>query len=504
MGETLFRIEHVSKSFPGTRVLDDINIELKKGSVHAIVGENGAGKSTLMNVIYGVYQDYEGKLFWEGNEVNFKSPIDAQNCGIAMVHQENSLIPYLSVMDNIYLGHYPKKGGIVNKKLLREQTLELMEELKIDEISPDDKVVNLSVAKKQLVEIIKALSLNAQMLMLDEPTAALTTKETKYLMDIIDTLRNRGVAMIYVSHRLEEVFEVADEISVLRDGCMIVNVPKEEFDYNEIVYHMVGRKLEDQIALVEDCRNLSESEEVLRVEHLSRRDELEDITFSAKKGEILGFGGLVGAGRSELLEALFGFDPYTSGEIYLNGEKTEIKKPQDAINNGFGLVPEERKLKGIFAGLSLKDNINVVSYKDLKNGSLINKSKENNSAEHWVEQLEIRTTNIKKLVGELSGGNQQKVIVARWLRTNPTILMMDEPTHGIDVGAKEDIYGIIQNLAQQGTTVLLVSSEMQELIRLSDRVVVMREGKMQGILEKRDLTQEKIMHLAMGESKLMQ
>lgn len=498
MGDLLFKVEHLSKSFPGVRVLDDINIELKKGSIHAIVGENGAGKSTFMNIVFGVYQDYQGKMFWKGKEVQFDSPIAAQSCGIAMVHQENSLIPYLSVMDNIYLGHYPKKGFFIDKRRLREKVVELLRELKIEGINPDTKVINLSVAQKQLVEIVKALSQNAELLMMDEPTAALTTKETKYLMNIINTLRKKGVSIVYVSHRLEEVFNISDELSVLRDGCMIVNIAKEKFDYDDVIYHMIGRKLEESNIVRKDNRNLEKNDEILRIEHLNRRNELIDISFDVKQGEILGFGGLVGAGRSELLEAIFGYEPYTSGAIYIKGERVVIQNTQDAVRCGMALVPEERKVKGIFAGLSVMENINVVSYRDLKDGKIISKAKENNSAEAYVNELKVRTTSVKKLVGQLSGGNQQKIILSRWLRMKPKILMLDEPTHGVDIGAKEDIYGIIRNLAQQGTTILLVSSEMQELIRLSDRVIIMREGKVQGTLNKKELSQEKIMHYAMG------
>lgn len=501
MDDVLFTVQHVSKSFPGVKVLDDINMELKKGSVHAIVGENGAGKSTFMNVVFGVYQDYEGKMLWEGKEVHFNSPLDAKLQGIAMVHQENSLIPYLSVMDNIYLGHYPKKGRIIDKRKLKKQVLELMGELKIETIEPEVQVSSLSAAQKQLVEIIKALSQNAKLLMLDEPTAALTSKETEYLMDIIETLRKKGVAIVYVSHRLEEVFRIADEISVLRDGCMIVNIPKEQFDYDRVVFHMIGRNLEESDSTAEDQRDMDNSREILRVEHLSRRGELHDISFSVKKGEILGFGGLVGAGRSELLEAVFGYDPYTSGEIYIHGKAVSIRSTQDAIRHGMALVPEERKVKGIFPGLSVMENINAVSYGTLKNGLLISRKKEQNSAETYVGKLRIRTTSVMKQVGQLSGGNQQKAILSRWLRMNPQILMLDEPTHGIDIGAKEDIYRIIRDLARQGTTILLISSEMQELIRLSDRVVIMREGRIQGSLEKSEISQDGIMRLAMGQKR---
>ncbi len=496
MKDVILSVQHLSKSFPGTKVLDDINIDFRRGAVHAICGENGAGKSTFMNIIFGVYQDYSGTLLWEGKEIKFGSPLEAEAAGIAMVHQENSLIPYLSVMDNIFLGHYPKKGFFIDKKALKEKAVKLLDELGITGIAPEKIVNTLSVAQKQLVEIIKALSLDAKLLMLDEPTASLTLKETEYLMDIIRQLREKGVAIVYVSHRLEEVFDLADEISVLRDGQMVKHLDRTQFNYDEVVYHMIGRKLQDFDREGEDNRDLLHSGEVLRVENLCRKDELRDISFSARKGEVLGFGGLVGAGRSELMEALFGFDRYTSGKVYIDGKEVEIRSPKQAIREGLALVPEERKQKGIIACLSVMENINVVSYKDLKNGRLISRQKERKSAQEYVGSLRIRTSSIMKRIGQLSGGNQQKAILARWLRMKPKILILDEPTHGIDIGAKEDIYKMIRSLAQEGTTILLISSEMGELIRLSDRVIVMREGEVKGCLDKHEMSQESIMKLA--------
>jgi len=496
MTDVILSVQHLSKSFPGVKVLNDINIDFRKGTVHAIVGENGAGKSTFMNIVFGVYTDFNGKMILDGKETKFASPMEAQHSGIAMVHQENSLIPYLSVMDNIFLGHYPKKGFFIDKSTLRKKTDVLLGELNIKEITPDSIVDRLSVAQRQLVEIVKALSLDARLLMLDEPTASLTITESQHLMRVISQLREKGVAIVYVSHKLDEVFEIADEISVLRDGEMIRHLDKAEFDHDQVVYYMIGRKLQEYDSSEKGSGDFTARKEIIRVEHLSRRNELHDISFSAKEGEILGFGGLVGAGRSELMEAIFGFDRYSSGEIFIGSKKVEITNPVHAIENGIALVPEERKQKGIFARLSIMENINVVSYKNLKNGRLISSRKERDSAEKYVEDLRIRTTSIMKMLGQLSGGNQQKVILARWLRLSPKILILDEPTHGIDIGAKEEIYKIIRQLASEGTTILLVSSEMDELIRLSDRVVVMREGYLKGILERDELSQTNIMKLA--------
>lgn len=495
----VFEVEHISKSFPGVKVLDDINIRFEAGKVHAIVGENGAGKSTFMNIVFGVYQDYEGKLLWEGQEVRFSSPIAAQAKGIAMVHQENSLIPDLSVMDNIYLGRCPKKGIFIDRGALRKKVVDLMRELKITSIAPEQKVVRLSVAQKQLIEIIKALSLDAKFLMLDEPTAALTAKETEYLMDILESLKKKGVAVVYVSHRLEEVFSIADEISVLRDGRMIRHMDKPEFDYSNVIHHMIGRDLGSYAGNREE-KDLSRAETVLEVRGLGCRKLFSGVSFTARRGEVVGFGGLVGAGRSELMEAIFGFIPATEGQILVKGKEVRIRHPSDAVKAGLGMVPEERKEKGIFAGLSVMNNINVVSYAGLKRGGLIVKKQERDSAEQYVEKLRIRTTGVTKLVGQLSGGNQQKCVVSRWLRMNPDILILDEPTHGIDIGAKEDIYQIIRDLARAGVTVLLISSEMPELIRLSDRVVVMCEGRQKAILEGDEITQDSIMRYAMRQA----
>ncbi len=498
----LLRVEHISKSFPGVKVLNDINIDFRKGEVHAILGENGAGKSTLMNILFGYYRAEEGSLIWEGKKVSLHSPLEAQHIGISMIHQENSLVPYLSVMDNIYLGHYPKNGAFIDKRKLRENAVDLLRELEVPDIGPDTPVEKLSVAQKQLVEIVKALSLKPKLLMMDEPTAALTAKETHTLMNIIGKLRREGTAIVYVSHRMEEVFEVADKITVLRDGVMIKTVDKTDIDIDEAVRLMVGRDLENQMSSMEkrDPASIS-SEVILEVRGLSRKNKFEDISFAARKGEILGFGGLVGAERSELMESIFGFDKIDSGEVLIKGRAVQIKSPYDAARYKLALVPEERKVKGLFPDLSVGDNINIASYKKLKKGKLIDKKLETEAAQRYVEKLNIKTTNTRKRIGDLSGGNQQKAVLSRWLQTEPEILILDEPTHGIDVGAKAEIYGIIRDLADQGITILLISSELPELLMLSDRIVVMSMGKISGIVEPQDYSEENIMMHATGQKK---
>ncbi len=498
----LLKVEHISKSFPGVKVLNDINIDFHKGEVHAILGENGAGKSTLMNILFGYYHAEEGSLIWNGEQVKLQSPIEAQHMGIAMIHQENSLIPFLSVMDNIYLGHYPKRGTFINKRELRKNAVALLNELDIPEIGPDTAVDKLSVAQKQLIEIVKALSLKPRLLMMDEPTAALTAKETRTLMGIIEKLKRDGVSIVYVSHRMEEVFEVSDKITVLRDGRMIKTAARDELSIDEAVKLMVGRDLEEQLAGAEKRSPEDIGDEVvLEVKELSRKGKFQNISFTARRGEILGFGGLVGAGRSELMESIFGFDKTDGGQLLLNGSAVHIRSPYDAVKNRLALVPEERKVKGLFPDLSVADNINMSSYRALKKGKLINKKLESDSAQKYVQELNIKTTNIKKRIGELSGGNQQKAILSRWLRTNPEILILDEPTHGIDVGAKAEIYRIIRNLAKQGITILLISSELPELLMLSDRIVVMSMGSITGIIEPHEYSEENVMLFATGQRK---
>lgn len=492
------RVEGVSKSFSGVRVLEDINISFNKGNVHALLGENGAGKSTFMNILFGYYQADGGKIFIEDKATKIASPIDAQKKYIAMIHQENSLIPYLSVMYNIYIGHYPKKGGLIDKHKLYQNTKTLLDELQVD-IDPNTPIDSLSVAQKQLIEIVKALSLHPRLILMDEPTASLTEKEAGTLMHIIDKLKKDGVAILYVSHRMEEVFKIADEITVLRDGKLIKTAKRGEIDVDDAVKLMVGRDLSSQMEMIAQLGNKTLNNEIiLEVENLSKKGKFENVSFIAHKGEILGFGGLVGAGRSELMEALFGYIPADRGKIFIHGKEVCIKKPYQALENKISLVPEERKEKGILAIMSVKDNINIANYKNCKKGGLLRSKLENNLAEKYVESLSIKTNSIRKSIGNLSGGNQQKVILARWLSTEPEILILDEPTHGIDVGAKADIYKIIKDLSAKGITILLISSDMPELLLLSDRIIVMGRGKINGEIDRKEATEESIMRCAIN------
>lgn len=495
---TILSVKNVSKYFPGVRALEDVSVDFFEGEVHALTGENGAGKSTLMNLLFGVFLQDNGTFSIDGKDVTFHSPNDAMRHGIAMIHQENSLIPEMTVMENIYLGRMPKKRGFVDSKLLRKQTVDLMGLLKTVGIDPKTKVAHYSVAQKQMIEILKALSLKPRILMMDEPTAALTASEAENLMKIIKMLRDSGTCIIYVSHRLEEVFEISDRITILRDGRWVSTTDKNHVTQDEVIAAMVGRDLSHQISLMQDYEATNvRSQVLLEVKNLTSSRRFHDVSFELYEGEILGLAGLVGAGRSELVESIFGCEPYQSGDIIYQGKKLSINHPQDAIEHGIGLVPEDRKLKGLFLGLNVRENINIANYSKLRGRTgLISKSKEDQLAMQSVTSLRIRTPSIFKRIRELSGGNQQKAIIARWLNMKPNILILDEPTHGIDVGAKAEIYALIRDLTAKGISIILVSSEMPELIMLSDRVAVMSNGRIRGILNRAELSQEKIMSLA--------
>lgn len=495
----LLRLEGICKSFPGVQVLKNINLVFRRGSVHALMGENGAGKSTLMNIVFGYHHPDSGKLILNGEKTSIADPLDAQTKGIAMIHQENSLIPYLSVMNNIFLGNYPRKGPMIDEGRLKEETQKLLADLEIEGIKPTTLVENLSVAQKQLVEIAKALSRKPTLLMMDEPTATLTDKETTTLLKIIARLKKEGVAIVYVSHRIEEVFSVADEITVLRDGEVITHQAVKDIAIDEAVKLMVGRDLGNQLRRVKDGSERKHSEEiVLEVRNLNSSGKFHNISFQLKRGEVLGFGGLVGAGRTEVVEAVFGYAPADSGEIIIHGKKVDIRHPHDAISHAMAMIPEERKVKGLFGVLDVKENINVVSYKKHMRRGLISKKLEEKAAWDYVHALSIKTPTIYKKAGNLSGGNQQKVILSRWLQTNPEILILDEPTHGIDVGTKAEIYRMIHELTDKGMSIILISSELPELMTLSDEIAVMCQGTIRKILPTEEATEENIMLYATG------
>ena len=453
-----------------------------------------------MNIMFGVYQPNKGKIIWKGNEINFKNPLEAQNRGIGMVHQENSLFPYLDVQNNIFMGHYPKSGPLIKKNEVKKKTVELLKELHITGINPSTAVSNLGVADKQLIEIIKALSHHPDFIMFDEPTAALTTKETENLMRIIRKLKENGVGIVYVSHRLDEIFELSDTVTILRDGNHIITGPIKEFNIDKVVEYMVGRKLDDQMHRLKKNKTATQNNEtVLEVKNLTKKGTFENVSFELKKGEVLGFAGLVGAGRSEVMEAIFGNVPADSGEIFIEGKKMKITHPKTAVEAGIGFIPEERKVKALFLDLTVKDNIIMATLKNCISRILLSRKKERETAEDAVKQLDIKTPSINQTAVNLSGGNQQKTIISRWLLSKPKILLLDEPTHGIDVGAKADIYSIIDKLTDEGVSVILVSSELPELLLMSDRIAVMYHRKMVGLFNREEFSQEKIMYYATGQ-----
>lgn len=495
----LLQLRGVNKYFPGVQALKNVSLSFERGKVHALLGENGAGKSTMMNIIFGYCSLDDGEIFYDGDLIEANSPVIAQERGISMVHQEDSLVPYLSVMNNIYLGHYPKKMALIDEVALKNDTQNLLNQLDIVEVKPTEIVENLGAAQKQLIEIAKALSRRPKLLMMDEPTASLTEKEVSILKNIIQQLKKENVAVIYVSHRIEEVFEIADEVTILRDGEVVTNRKIDDITIDEAVKLMVGRDLSVQRSSVwESTRCLPGDEVVLKVENLSSQGKFWDVSFSLRKGEILGLSGLVGAGRTELLEAIFGCDGNKKGDIYVGEDKANINQTSDAIRFGMAMIPEDRKRQGLFSMLSVSENVNIVSYHKLKKYGFINKALEARAACQCVKMLDIRTPSINTLVSNLSGGNQQKAILARWLQTEPSILLLDEPTHGIDVGAKAEIYRIIRQLASEGMSIIIASSELPELINLCDELIVMHKGTIRAKFSAEEFSEEKIIPYQMG------
>ena len=489
------KINHVTKHFPGVIALNDINFDIKKGEVHAIVGENGAGKSTLMNVLSGVYPADEGHVEFEGKQVHFKEPKEAQDAGIAMIHQELSLSPHMTAYENVFEGRMLKnKVGLIDRRAMIDACTKFLENLGVGHINPKSLVKQLSVSEMQLLEIAKAISLNSKMLIMDEPTSSLTNAEIVFLMSIIKKLKDEGVSILYISHKLEEIMEIADRITVLRDGQYIDTRNKTDIDISTMIAMMVGRDF-DQTAHREFIRDYSDKTPILEVENLSDfAGKVKDVSFKLYKGEVLGLTGLVGAGRTELLQTIFGANKAKAGTIKINGETVAINGTIDAIKHGMGLIPEGRKVQGLFLKMSVKDNMMSVYLKELCNAmKLIDKTKVNDIANEYVEKLNIKTPSLGQYVNNLSGGNQQKVIVARWLMNQPTILFMDEPTHGIDVGAKSEIYRIIDDLSKAGVSVVLLSSELPEVLSLCDRIMIMHHGELRVILAHDEADQVKIM-----------
>ena len=488
----------ISKSFPGVKALDDVSVDVRPGSVHALMGENGAGKSTLMKCLFGIYEPDEGDIVLAGRKVAFSGTKQALDAGISMIHQELHPIPFRSVMEYIWLGRYPTRGfgpfQFVNSKKMYRDSKKLFDDLQI-EIDPKVWVKNLSVSKIQSMEIARAVSYNAKVIIMDEPTSSLTENEVKHLFKIIRKLRDEGRAIIYISHKMEEILEIADEVTIMRDGKVVGTYPSGELTTDLIIKRMVGRDLTNRFPPRENVPG----EVVFKVEGFTSASprSFRDVSFELRKGEILGLGGLVGAQRTELVESIFGMRLIKSGKIWINGKEVAIQNPIQAKSHKIALLTEERRTTGIFPVLSVLDNTliaNIGSY--VSKLRLLNKKRGVSDVNKIVETLRVKTPSTATLIQNLSGGNQQKVIVARWLLTEPEILILDEPTRGIDVGAKYEIYTIIADLAKRGKSIIMISSEMPELLGMSDRIMVMCEGRATGILDGKTATQERIMELA--------
>ena len=479
----------INKSFPGVKALDNANLKVKKGSVHALMGENGAGKSTLMKCLFGIYIEDSGEIYVDGEKVKFSNPKQAMDNGVAMVHQELNQVLQRDVMDNIWLGRYPGNKGIVNAKKMFDETEKVFKELEID-VNPKTKMAKLSVSQRQMVEIAKAVSYNAKILVLDEPTSSLTQEEVTHLFKIINKLRDRGCGIIYISHKMEEILEISDDVTIMRDGKWIATEEASNLTTDKIIKLMVGRDLTNRFP----PKTNKQGEVILEVRNLTGKYEpaVKDVSFKLKKGEILGVAGLVGSRRTELLETIFGIRHHSEGEIILNGKKVENKNSRSAIDNGFALLTEERRATGIFGGLDIKFNTIIANIDNYSKGMLNEKKMEEDTK--WViDSMKVKTPSQKTQIKSLSGGNQQKVIIGRWLLTNPEVLLLDEPTRGIDVGAKYEIYQLIIDLTNKGKGVIVVSSEMPELLGICDRIIVMSNGRIAGEGKPEELSQEVIM-----------
>ena len=492
--EFVLEMRNISKEFPGVRALDNVNFNLRPGTVHALMGENGAGKSTLMKCLFGIYTPDSGEIIHNGKAVTYTGTLDAIKDGVAMIHQELYPEPHLSVQENIWLSRLPVKYGIIDNKRLYNDTKALLDRLNID-LNPKALVRTLSVSKIQSIEIAKAVSLDAEIIIMDEPTSSLTENEVDHLYSIINDLRSKGVAIVYISHKIEEIKRIADEISIMRDGCMVGTWPAAELNTDDIIKRMVGRDMSMRFP----PKTSTPGEVYMEAENLSSLNarSFKDVSFNLRKGEILGIGGLVGAQRTELIESIFGLRALKSGTIKIGGKPIKINNASDAMKNHLALLTEDRKRTGLFPVLSVGENIYVAIYRKIaKFLGFIDSGTCNELADSSIEKLDIKTPSRRTPVNSLSGGNQQKTLFARWLLTEPDILLLDEPTRGIDVGAKYEIYKIMDNLAAQGKCVIMISSEMPELIGMADRIMVMCEGKMTGIVEGEEMQEEHIMRLA--------
>ena len=485
----ILTLKNITKEFPGVKALDDVTINIERGTIHGLVGENGAGKSTLIKVLAGIYQPNKGEIILDGKPCRFNSPIEARRAGISVVHQEIKLAEPLSVAENMFLGNVQLKNGLVDWKGMRRRAREIVEDLGMD-IDINAQVSSLTVAKKQIVEIMHAINNNSRILIMDEPSAVLTDRELEVMFRIVKQLRDKGITIIYISHRLDEIFGLCSNVSVLRDGCHIDTIPVASVDRQGLINMMVGREMGQEYP--KEVGNVGGT--ILEVKNLSR-GILQDISFEVKSGEVFGISGLVGAGRTELARAILGIDKPESGEVYVRGKKVHYRTFADAIRDGLGLIPEDRKLQGLVQIMSVKRNTTLVNMKRVLHAGVISSSLEEKLSKEYADKLHVVTPSKETEVQYLSGGNQQKVVIAKWLFQNSEILFLDEPTRGIDVGAKAEIYRLINRMAKEGKTIIMISSEMPELLGMCDRIMVMHEGHKMGELNAAEATQAKIMAL---------
>lgn len=492
----MLEMKKINKSFPGVKALENVDLKAYGGEVLALLGENGAGKSTLMKILSGVYTKDSGQIFIEDQEVEIQGIKPAEQLGIAIIHQELSVLPNMTICENIFLGNekLDKYSRRINKAELRKRSLLFLEQIGCN-IDPDTRASDITVGEMQMIEIAKSLTKNSKIIIMDEPTTALTEVETKKLFQVIKKLKEKGIAIIYISHRMDEIFEICDAITVLRDGKYVGSKRINEVTKDELITMMVGRKLEEQFPY----KSFEKTAALLKVQNLSLGDKVKNVSFEVKGGEILGLSGLMGSGRTELAKTVIGEYKKTSGEIYVDGEKVDIKSPKDAIQYGICYLSEDRKKEGLILKMSVGDNMTLANLKSYENSlKKINKKTERKQVDEFIKKLSIKTPGQHQLIKNLSGGNQQKVILAKWLMLSPKVLIVDEPTKGIDVGAKKEIYEVLNELKKMGKAIVMISSDMAEILGVSDRVIVMHEGKLKGSLNRSEATQESIMKCAIG------
>ena len=493
MGEVILEMKGIDKSFPGVHALDHVDLEIRKGEVLALMGENGAGKSTLMKVLTGIYTKDSGTITYEGKEVEFHSAREAQDNGVIIVHQELNMLGHLTVAQNIFIGREFKKGIKIDDKKMNEEAQKLFDRMNVD-IDPRETMSKLTVGKQQMCEIAKAISYHSKVIVLDEPTSSLTAPEVEKLFKMMRQLKAQGIALIYISHKMDEIFEICDEISVLRDGSLVMTKPSKETDMNELIAAMVGRSLDNRFPPVDN----TPGETILSVQNISTKyaPKLQNISFDIKKGEIFGFYGLVGAGRTELLETIFGIRTRAEGNIVYDGKVLNFSSPKDAMDHGFALITEERKANGLFLKGDITFNTTIANMKHYKSGIALSHDKMVRATAEEIKIMHTKCMGPDDMIANLSGGNQQKVIFGKWLERSPSVFMMDDPTRGIDVGAKYEIYELIINMAKQGKTIIVVSSEMPEILGITNRIGVMSNGRLAGIVNTKETNQEELLRLS--------